>query len=108
MARYTLIASRDAFESNEAGHWLDLAGELRAQGNDVTLFLVQNGVLAARRSGKSDALTALAGRGVRVLADTFSLKERGIAADRLAPGITAAEIDTVVDHLADGHKVIFH
>src|SRR5687767_14981209 len=108
MARYTLIASRDAFESTDASRWLDLAGELTAQGNEVTLFLIQNGVLAARRSAKSDALAALAGRGVRVLADSFSLRERGIAADRLAKGITPAEIDTLVDDLAAGAKVIFH
>jgi hypothetical protein len=43
---------------------------------------------------------------VTVLADDFSLQERGIA--KLAEGVTAAPIDVVVDHLAAGHKAIWH
>jgi len=43
---------------------------------------------------------------VKVLADDFSLKERGIS--KLAEGIAASPIDVVVDHLAAGHKTLWH
>jgi sulfur relay (sulfurtransferase) complex TusBCD TusD component (DsrE family) len=106
MAHYLLIESRDPFESNDVAYYYDLAKGLKDAGNEVTLFLAQNAVLAARPSGRSAALTALATQGVQVLADDFSLKERGIGA--LADGVSAAPIDTVVDALAAGHKTLWH
>ena len=106
MAQYLLIESRDPFESNDVGYYYDLAKGLVEGGNQVTLFLAQNGVLAARPSAKSAALDALARSGVTVLADEFSLQERGIA--KLVEGVAAAPIDVVVDHLAAGHKTLWH
>jgi len=108
MPRYLLIESRDPFDSNDTHFCCDLARQLAAANNEVTLFLVQNGVLPARSGARSDDLAKLAGAGVRVLADTFSLKERGIDQRRLASGITAAPLDVVIDALADGAKVIWH
>ncbi len=106
MAQYMLIESRDPFESNEVGYFYDLAKGLVEGGNQVTLFLAQNGVLSARPSVHSAALSALAQSGVTVLADDFSLQERGVA--KLAEGVAAAPIDVVVDHLAAGHKTLWH
>ena len=106
MAQYLLIESRDPFESNDVGYYYDLAKGLVEDGNQVTLFLVQNGVLAARPSIHSARLEALARSGVTVLADDFSLQERGIA--KLAEGVAAAAIEVVVDQLAAGHKTLWH
>ena len=106
MAEYLLIESRDPFESNDVGYYYDLAKGLVDGGNQVTLFLAQNGVLSARPSAHSAALSVLAQSGVTVLADDFSLQERGIA--KLAEGVAAAPIDVVVDHLAAGHKTLWH
>ena len=106
MAQYLLIESRDPFESNDVGYYYDLARGLVEDGNQVTLFLLQNGVLAARPSIHSAKLDALARSGVTVLADDFSLQERGIA--KLAEGVAAAAIEVVVDQLAAGHKTLWH
>jgi sulfur relay (sulfurtransferase) complex TusBCD TusD component (DsrE family) len=106
MGQYLLIESRDPFESRDVGYYYELAGGLVAGGNQVTLFLAQNGVLAARPSAHSATLSALAQSGVTVLADDFSLQERGIV--KLADGVTAAPIDVVLDHLAAGHKTLWH
>jgi predicted peroxiredoxin len=108
MAKYILIESRDPFESNEVAQTYELAAGLAGAGNEVTLFLVQNGVLPARSGAKSDALAGAAGNGVTVLADDFSLRERAIAADQLVAGVAAAALDVVVDQLADGAKAIWH
>jgi predicted peroxiredoxin len=107
MAKYLLIESRDPFEVNDVLYYYDLAAAL-AQEGDVTLFLVQNGVLPARRSAQSRRLTGLAQAGVRVLADEFSLRERGIRADRLAEGVAPAPLDVVIDQLAEGRKALWH
>jgi sulfur transfer complex TusBCD TusB component (DsrH family) len=83
-----------------------LAQGLVESGNQVTLFLAQNGVLSARPSKHSAVLSALARSGVKVLADDFSLQERGIT--RLVDGVASASIEVVVDHLAAGHKTLWH
>jgi sulfur relay (sulfurtransferase) complex TusBCD TusD component (DsrE family) len=106
MAQYLLIESRDPFESHDVLYYYDLAKGLAESGNQVTLFLAQNGVLPARPSAQSAALVALVRSGVTVLADDFSLQERGIA--KLAEGVTAAPIEVVVDHLAAGDKTLWH
>ena len=108
MAKYLLVESRDPFESNDAAQFHDLAAGLAREGNEVTLFLVQNGVLGARRSPRSDALTALAAAGVQILADDFSLRERGIPGARLATGVRSAPLDVVIDQLAEGRKALWH
>ncbi len=106
MASYLLIESRDPFESNDVGYYYDLSRALVEAGNDVTLYLVQNGVMAARPSTRSATIAALVQGGVKILADDFSLSERGIK--KLAPGIAQGAIDVVVDHLAAGHKTLWH
>ncbi len=74
----------------------------------MTLFLVQNGVLPARPGPHSKALTQAADSGVQVLADDFSLRERGIPAERLISGVKASPLDVVVDQLAEGRKALWH
>jgi sulfur transfer complex TusBCD TusB component (DsrH family) len=106
MAGYLLIESRDPFESNDVNYYCDLARGLADAGNQVTVFLVQNAVLAARPSARSPALRSLIGSPVNLLADDFSLRERGIA--KLADGIKIATIDTVVDRMEAGDKTIWH
>lgn len=107
MTKYLLIESRDPFETSDVDYYYDLALTL-AKNTEVTLFLVQNGVLPARRSAKSAHLTKLTKAGVQVLADEFSLRERGISANRLADGIQPAPLDVVVDQLAEGRKALWH
>lgn len=109
MTGYVLIESRDPFESSDVGNYFyDLAAGLAKQGAPVTLFLVQNGVFPARRSAHSGALDAVTEAGVEVLADDFSLRERGIAADRLAGRVSAAPLEVVIDRLAEGRKALWH
>jgi len=108
MPSYLLIVSRDPHTHVSATRCYELAAALAREGSPVSLFLVQNGVLPARPSLGSAELSELAGRGVRVLADAFSLRERGIAESALAPGIEAAPIDVVIDALEAGARVVWH
>ena len=109
MSKYLLIESRDTFEFADVGYFYDLAEGLAREGHGVTLFLVQNGVLPARPSARSERLARLSESGVAVLADEFSLQERGIPAASLAKGVRSAGIDRVVDLLADGStRAVWH
>jgi predicted peroxiredoxin len=108
MASYLLIESRDPFDSVDTAFVADVAKGLKDGGNDVTVFLVQNGVLPARRGARSRTLSALSRAGVTVLADEFSLRERGIKKGKLVKGVKAAPLDVVVDAMAAKAKVIWH
>ncbi len=107
MANYLLIESRDPFESATVTQDYQLAGDLASAGHQVTLFCVQNGVLPTRRGAAPSALTGLEAQGVTLLADDFSLQERGIDTASLASGIGVAPLEQVVDQLASGAKTLW-
>src|SRR5262245_41015001 len=100
MITYLFIESRDPFESRDTQFVIDTATALKQSDNEVTVFLVQNGVLAARNKSRGSNLSALSKAGVNVLADDFSLKERGIEHSTLISGIRPSTIDELVDVLS--------
>lgn len=109
MGSYVLVETRDPFESGAVQQMYDLASGIAEQGDEVTVFLAQNGVLAARRSASSGARIAQLAQRTKVLADDFSLRERGIGADELAAGVSQASIDGLLDLVMEnGRKVIWH
>ena len=108
MASYLLIESRDPYDSNDVWFCCDLARQLAQQGDEVTVFLVQNGVLPARTGARADGLSGLSKAGIEILADEFSLRERGIPSDRLVTGVKPAPLDFVIDQLVDGCKAVWH
>jgi hypothetical protein len=108
VSRYVLIQSKSPWESGDVGQFYSLARELGQSGNDVTFFLVQNGVMSARNGAKDPAFDQLVGAKVRVLADDFSLRERAINGDALKQGVSPSPIDEIVDLLAGGAKALWH
>ncbi len=109
MAKYLLIESRDPFEYGDVSYLCGLAGDLAAAGNDVNLFLLQNGVLMARQGTESPVQGLLTGGKVNVLADDFCLKERAIALGSLLSGVKVSNVDHLVDMLAeDDIKPVWH
>ena len=108
-AHYVFIESRDPFDSADTGFVGDTAAALRERGRPVTVFLVQNGVLAVRAGARGSSIPRLAGAGVVVLADDFSLRERGIERGAMSAGVREASIDTLVDLVMQpGAKTIWH
>jgi intracellular sulfur oxidation DsrE/DsrF family protein len=108
-ARYVFVESRDPFDSADTGFVADAATGLRQRGNPVTVFLVQNGVLTTRTGARGSQIPRLTAAGVTVLADDFSLRERGIEPPELAAGVRAAPIEALVDLLTEtGTKAIWH
>ena len=107
MSRYVFIESRDPFESRDTRFIEETAVEVKERGHEVTVFLVQNGVFAARSSARR--LGRLTDAGVTVLADDVSLRERGIKPADLAPGIREAGIEALVDAIVqENTKALWH
>lgn len=108
MAKYLLIESRDPFDSADSEYFSELVQGISNRGNETTLFLVQNGVLPARKGSKhNETMSNLIKSNVKVLADGFSLRERGIS--KRLDGVEVCEIDRLVDLLLEpGTKAIWH
>jgi predicted peroxiredoxin len=107
MTEYVLIESRDPFESRDTEFLEQTAITIRERGHRVTMFLLQNGVFAAR--GSTPRLQRLLEAGVILLADDFSLRERGIKAAELAQGVRESGINTLVDTITQPNtKSIWH
>ncbi len=105
MAKYFLIESQSPFDYPEVNNNYNLASDLAASGNDVTLFLIENGVLAARSAVASPGLTSL--EGVKLLADEFSLDERGIDRTELGSSIEVSSVTSIVDAMSEGQKMMW-
>src|SRR5688500_15812116 len=109
MPNYLFIETRDPFESRDTRFVEETATALKQRGNEVTVFLLQNGVLASRQNASNSGLARLAQAGVKVLADDFSLLERGIATAELVTGIQPSNIETLVESLIQKDtKAIWH
>ena len=107
MPNYLLIESRDPFTTQAVPGHLELAAGLRRAGSAVVLYLVQDGVLPCRAGADGGALHEALAAGVEVVADDFSLAERGIAERDVVRGVKPASIGLVAGRLADSWKVMF-
>ena len=108
MSNYLIIASEDPYENRRAERMRDLATSLARRGGKVSVYLAQNAVFGARRASRGRHCSTLLTESVDVLADEFSLRERGIGSDQLAEGVRPAALDIVIDQLAEGRKVLWH
>ncbi|NJN76388.1 MAG: DsrE family protein [Synechococcaceae cyanobacterium RL_1_2] len=105
MSKYFLVESRSPFDSGEVNNNCELAKDLAEAGHETTLFLVENAVFAAR---KAIAHTPIANLdGVKVLVDGFSLRERGIGEEEIISTVTTADIDCLVEAMAEGQKTLW-
>ncbi len=109
MSNYIFIETRDPFSSTDTNFVADTAIGLRQNGHNVTIFFAQNGVLVLRNTATSSSVSLLVKTDIKLLADGFSLCERGILSDELSDGVRPADIETLVDLLTqDDTKALWH
>jgi sulfur transfer complex TusBCD TusB component (DsrH family) len=108
MAKYLVIESRDPFDSSDSRYFSELVQGICNRGNETILFLVQNGVLPTRKGSKhSETISKLIQGKVQVLADGFSLRERGI--HNPVDGVGVAGMERLVELLLEpGTKSLWH
>lgn len=109
MSRYVLIETKSPL--NGGVYAFDLGRQLREFQHDVTIYLLQDAVFAARRRFEAGAQLLQDARqaGLRVLVDAVSARQRGIVGERVAPGASLADMDTLVDLLMEqSDKAIWH
>ena len=109
MAKYLLVETKNPLEGGE--YAFDLGGQLRALNHDVTVYLLQDAVFAARKGFKEgERLLADARRHqLTLLADEISLRQRGVVRDRVSEQVNVSTMDELVDLLMErSDKAIWH
>jgi predicted peroxiredoxin len=109
MSRYLLIETKGPVDGGD--YAFELGRQLRGAEHDVTIYLLQDGVFTARRTYKAGAtLVGEADRsGVKLLADAVSLRQRGVVGERVAKGVSVAEMNDLAELLMErSDKAIWH
>ena len=102
-----IVETRDPMVARDVEWTADLLTAMRQAGQGCTLMLTENAVLGARGSACPLAISRLSHEGVEIVADRFALAERGIPDSELAAGISAADLDVVIDRLVAGGTIIW-
>jgi hypothetical protein len=108
MSRYLFIQSQDPYTEARTQAQYELAGALAADGHEVRVLLVQNGVIPARRTAVCAHFDRLCESSATLLADDLSLQQREIDPAELKPAVKPAAIGIVVDAMLNGDKVIWN
>lgn len=109
MAQYVLIESKSPLDGGE--YSFELAKQLKSLQHNVTIYLIQDAVFAARRRFQAgEKLVAdTKVQKLTLLADEVSLRQRGIIKDRLAEGVRVSNTNELTDLLMEkSDKAIWH
>ena len=110
MAKYLFVETRDPFENRDCDSFYELIQGVAAEGNQAQVFLIQNGVLPARKGSRySEVFDKLAKSDVKIHADGFSLRERGIQGSNLISEVRVSALKDLVNWVLEpGTKIIWH
>lgn len=86
VTRHLLIESQGCWAGPQAARFLEDARVLAEAGQDVTVLLLQDGVLSAL-PGAVPVLARLGELGVDVWVDDFSMAQRALPASKVAPPV---------------------
>lgn len=108
MTHYLILESKDPYDSADWANMQKIVIYLKNNGNDVTLFLLQNGVLPARRGTSHEKHFAhLKELKINILADFFALQERGI--QDISVSVEKSNLDRLIELcLMFNTKTIWH
>jgi predicted peroxiredoxin len=79
---------------------LDIGLRAKKNGNNVYLYLVEDGVTTARKSEFGNKLVDAQKEGIKILADDKAVQSRGLNGS-LIQDIEIKEIGTLLDHIIE-------
>ncbi|HEY9207419.1 MAG TPA: DsrE family protein [Candidatus Methanoperedens sp.] len=101
MTNLLLVLSKDPYTTEIPNLVLDIGLNAKSKkGSNVSLYLVEDGVTAARKSEFGNKLLDAKKKGIRVLADDRAVQSRGLDGS-LVPGVEVKEIGTLLDHIIE-------
>lgn len=106
MVNLLLIMSKDPYTTETPDLVLDIGLNSKEKGNDVTLYLVEDGVTAARKSEFGDKLAAAHKKGIKIYADDKAVLSRSLT-DKLIGWVQIKEIGALLDYIMDYDRVVW-
>ena len=101
MTNLLLVLSKDPYTTEIPNFVLDIGLNAKSKkGSNVSLYLVEDGVNAARKSEFGNKLLDAKKKGIRILADDRAVQSRGLEGS-LLPGVEVKEIGTLLDHIVE-------
>ena len=103
MTNLLMVLSKDPFTTETPDLVLDIGQDARAKGNNVALYLVEDGVTAARKSEFGDKVAAAHEKGVKIFADDKAVLSRALTG-KLIDGVEVKEISSLLDFIMDDYE----
>jgi sulfur relay (sulfurtransferase) complex TusBCD TusD component (DsrE family) len=98
MTDLLLVLSKDPYTTETPDLVLDIGLNAREKGNDVSFYLIEDGVTAARISEYGNKLAAAQEKGIKIYADDKAVLSRSLT-DKLIGGVEIKEIGTLLDFI---------
>ncbi len=95
-----MVLSKDPFTTETPELVLNIGRNAREKGSDVSIYLVEDGVTAARDNEFGKKLSAAQAAGIKVFADDKAVLSRGLEG-KLIDGVEIKEIGKLLDFIMD-------
>ncbi len=106
MTNFLMVLSKDPYTTETPDLALDIGLDAREKGNDVSLYLVEDGVTAARKSEFGNKLAAAHKKGIRIYADDKAVLSRSLT-NKLISWVEIKEIGTLLDFIMEYDRVVW-
>jgi len=105
MTSLLLILSKDPYTTEIPDLVLEIGLNAKEKGSSVALYLVEDGVTAARKCEFGDKIMAAWKKGIKVYADDKAVLARGLS-DKLIDGVEIKEIGSLLDFIMDEYEKV--
>ncbi len=106
MANLLMVLSKDPYTTETPDLVLDIGLDAKEKGNDVSLYLVEDGVTAARKSEFGNKLSAAHKKGIKIYADDKAVLSRSLT-NKLISWVEIKEIGTLLDFIMEYDRVVW-
>ena len=106
MSSLLMVLSKDPYTTETPDLVIDIGLNAREKGNDVTLYLIEDGVTAARKSEFGNKLQAAYKKGIKLYADDKAVLSRSLN-NKLIGNVEIKEISSLLDHIMNFDRVVW-
>lgn len=106
MTKLLMVLSKDPYTTETPDIVLDIGLNAKEKGNEVSLYLIEDGVTAARKSEFGNKLAAAQKKGIKLYADDKAVLSRALA-NKLVGGVEIKEIGTLLEFIMGYDRVVW-
>ncbi len=104
MTGLLLVLSKDPYTTETPDLVLDIGLNAKEKGNDVSIYLIEDGVTAARKSEFGNKLAAAHKKGIKIYADDKAVLSRALT-NKLVSWVEVKEISALLDSIMNTDRV---